>query len=529
MKVFLALFILCLNSNLWANICLDFKVPDSEFYDFVRIDDIKTIDQIKLSANVLIPKNLNTKAPAIIFGNSWLLDEHEYLLQARQFAKEGYIVLSYSLRGWGCSEGIIDVIGPNDVSDFKSVLSWLIENTNVDEENIGVIGISYGGGLALMMAAKDVRIKTAVAMSAWGSLEEAIYANEVPRNFWGKFLIYTGKLIGNASKEIDHLFKSLISGKDINEVQKWAAQRSPVNFISEVNKRKIPIMIANNFGDNLFQVNNVLDYFNKLKGPKKLVLSQGTHASAELGGLFGIDNTPFNYARKWMNYWLKGIENEFVLGKNDIVLERDLSNEYEKTSSKKFNKKFFKKYLRPEGLFFSGVLDDSAVEKAVIDSLHFGNRDSFATTGIPIVTAIADAHFKYPQFELIPGIVRAGGFIFKSETFEKDVKLRGNISAQLNISSTSDNIQLSVYVYDVGPMNIAKLITHGTFAKRNITPDVFYKIQFDLVTTAYDLEEGHQLVFAIDAHDPLYSDLLSRFTTQKFRFDSQAFIKFPYY
>lgn len=528
MKFFL-LLLFTLSS--FANICLDINIPSTKDYDFLKIDSIKTHDATKISANVFIPKNLSKnklkKVPAIIFGNSWLLDEHEYLAQAMAFAKEGYIVLSYSLRGWGCSEGVIDVIGPNDILDFKNIVSWLIENTQVDENKIGVMGISYGGGLALMMAARDSRVKVAVGMSAWGNLEEALYGNEVPRNFWGKLLIYTGKLIGSASDEVDILFKNLVNGENLEQVKHWAQVRSPVHYIDQVNKRKTPIMIANNFGDNLFQPNNVLNYFNKLKSPKKLILSQGTHASSELGGLFGVNNDPFKYAKIWMDYWLKGIDHQFIHAE-DMLFEKDLSDDKEALKSTKLNKRYVTKYLKPEGVVFSGVLSDFPALFPEKDYLFLGNRDSFATTGIPVVSAIIDGHFKYPQIELIPGIVRKGGFVFKSQELDEELKIRGNIKANLSIASSRSTIQVSVYAYDVGPYNIAKLITHGTYAKRNIEKDKFYKVSFDLVTTAYDVKPGHEIVFVIDAHDPLYSDLLGRFTTQKFKYDYSSFIKLPY-
>lgn len=521
------LILIIFHSFVFANICLDINLPETKEYKFFKVDNIKTHDGVKISANILVPKNLKQKAPAIIFGNSWLLDENEYLVQARKFAKDGYIVLSYSLRGWGCSEGVIDVIGPNDVLDFKNIVSWLIENNEVDEKRIGVMGISYGGGLSLMMAARDPRIKVAVAMSAWASLVDALYENEVPRNFWAKFLIYSGRIIGNASNDINQLFKNLVAGENITEIRAWADERSPMTFIDEVNKRKTPILIANNFGDNLFQPNNVLKYFNKLKSPKKLILSQGTHASSELGGLFGINNMPFKYAKIWMDYYLKNIDHDFI-HKPDMVFENDLTHEIEEIKSQKLNKKFIKKYLTSEGIVFSGALSDYPKFSPEVDYLFLGNRDSFATTGIPFVSAIIDGHFKYPQFELIPGVVRKGGFVFKSEALDRALKLRGNISASLNVSSSSGVIQLSIYAYDVGPLNIAKLITHGTYAKRDALKNKFQRIKFDLVTTSYDLEEGHELVIVIDAHDPLYSDLLGNFTTQKFRYDLQTFIKFPY-
>ena len=85
--------------------------------------------------------------PAIVFIDSWATPDFEYLVQARQFAADGYIVLEYDPRGFYGSGGTIDVAGPQDVADVSSVISWLLANTAANPAEIGVGGISYGAGL----------------------------------------------------------------------------------------------------------------------------------------------------------------------------------------------------------------------------------------------------------------------------------------------------------------------------------------------------------------------------------------------
>ena len=95
--------------------------PQSDAY--TTHDDIMilTNDNVKLAANIFIPSGLSTPAPAIIFINSWGLNEYEYLQQAAELAEKGYVVLSYTTRGFGESGGIVDTAGPKDINDLTII------------------------------------------------------------------------------------------------------------------------------------------------------------------------------------------------------------------------------------------------------------------------------------------------------------------------------------------------------------------------------------------------------------------------
>src|SRR5436305_1175552 len=81
--------------------------------------------------------------------------------------------------------GIIDVAGPKDISDIGAALDWLQAHTPVDSANIGMGGISYGGGLSLLGVTLHDRVKTAVSMSGFVDVEKALFADGTPRLVWG--------------------------------------------------------------------------------------------------------------------------------------------------------------------------------------------------------------------------------------------------------------------------------------------------------------------------------------------------------
>ena len=194
-------------NNSFSKVCFSLKPIDETDFNFNDDIEIESFDGVKLAANIFTPKNKPAPYPTIIFVNSWTLDEHQYIKQAKQLVKKGYQVFSYSTRGWGCSGGYINVIGPKDVKDLGIIVDWLEDNTKVDSKNIGMAGISYGGGMTLMGLAKESRIKTGFAMSAWGSLYEAMYHQETPRLFWSSALMGTGFLLGRVDDVLKEKFK----------------------------------------------------------------------------------------------------------------------------------------------------------------------------------------------------------------------------------------------------------------------------------------------------------------------------------
>ena len=59
------------------------------------------------------------------------------------------------------------------------------------------------------------------------------------------------------------------------------------------------------------------------------------------------------------------------------------------------------------------------------------------------------------------------------------------------------------YLYDVGPLGVAKLVTHGVTSFR--TGEQSKTINFDMVASAYSFKKRHRIVLALDTFDFLYA------------------------
>ena len=143
-------------------------------------------DGTRLRATVAIPQQRvgeRASFPVVVMPNSWALCVLEYTLEQQEWAAAGYVVLHYQARGWLNSEGLVEVAGPADVADAKAVLDEVGKRAaewRADAEAIGMVGVSYGGGLALLGAAHDARVKCAASLSGWGNLTRALAGQAAP-------------------------------------------------------------------------------------------------------------------------------------------------------------------------------------------------------------------------------------------------------------------------------------------------------------------------------------------------------------
>jgi dienelactone hydrolase len=148
---------------------------------------IATPDGFQLGAYVSVPTGHGSGPfPLIVMPSSWGISYIEYVGQANVLANDGYIVVSYSSRGFDTfcainpSCGYIDIAGPLTVGDVSTVIDWALAHTPADPNNIGVSGISYGAGTGLLAAEHDPRIKAVAAMSGWANLGASLDANQTP-------------------------------------------------------------------------------------------------------------------------------------------------------------------------------------------------------------------------------------------------------------------------------------------------------------------------------------------------------------
>lgn len=507
--------------------------PQSDLY---TTDDEITIfaeDGVNLEANIFVPTNLEGLAPAVIFINSWGLNEYEYLAQAADLAENGYIVLSYTTRGFGESGGLIGTAGPLDMSDYSTVIDYLLENYPVNPDAIGTAGISYGSGISLIGAAQDSRVKAIAAMSSWGDLVDALYGNQTPRLVWGELLNTLGQLSGNPDPIIGQHWNDIKNQNlsDIPAVIEWANLRSPINYVDQLNENGTAVYLAKAYGDNLFQPNTLLDLFGQLTGPKYLDLVPGTHATAELlPSLAGIgDNLIWENVYKWFDIHLKGETNDLSGAKplNMKVKFQDRFDSFDdypiaETSDQKY-------YLHPRSTFDTGDLETYPYWSFWgTDNTINAWAGTLFSTQIPLLSQLLE-QLEVPIITDISAASDVRSIYFNTDYLNEPMQIRGTPSVKLRVQPHYSKAQLVAYLYDMDFWGTGKLITHGVITLPDAQWGEKVYLDFDLVSTAYDVPAGHRVVLAIDTKDPQYKSPtgVDYFLDFEFSSDKQSTLTIP--
>lgn len=86
---------------------------------------------------------------------------------SRAFCRAGIGSLRFDFRGSGDSEGkFSEMTVDNEIDDAFAALDFLSSQSWVDDERIGVLGLSLGGGIAAVVSGRDERVKSSVLLSA---------------------------------------------------------------------------------------------------------------------------------------------------------------------------------------------------------------------------------------------------------------------------------------------------------------------------------------------------------------------------
>jgi ABC-2 type transport system ATP-binding protein len=133
---------------------------------------------VTLDTRLYLPKSASAAhpVPAILLAHGFGGTKLSVATDAKDFANLGYAVLTWTAEGFGRSSGQIHLDSPDwEVKDGSRLIDWLagrpeIAKQAADDPKVAVVGGSYGGGLALMLAGYDRRVDAIVPMITWNDL-----------------------------------------------------------------------------------------------------------------------------------------------------------------------------------------------------------------------------------------------------------------------------------------------------------------------------------------------------------------------
>ena len=172
----------------------------------------------------------------------------------------GYNVVTWDPRGEYFSGGLLELDSPDfEARDVSSIISWVAQQPEAqldgpNDPRLGMVGVSYGGGIQLVTAAIDHRIDAIVPTIAWNTLNDALYPNQDFKTGWGTLL--TAALLATFARPNPAVYPAAIQG-DLTTMltqaqQALLAARGPGGTLDLISQITAPTLLFQGTVDTLF-------------------------------------------------------------------------------------------------------------------------------------------------------------------------------------------------------------------------------------------------------------------------------------
>ncbi|MEY4290666.1 MAG: hypothetical protein RL130_608 [Actinomycetota bacterium] len=285
----------------------------------VTSKSLPTAPGVFIDTTIYLPKK--TPAPAILLAHGFGGSKDSVATEAQAFQKRGYVVMTWTARGFGKSTGQISMNSLNaEIADIQSLISNLSNRKEVLQESagdpvIGISGGSYGGAAALLTASQDKRIDAVVADITWNDLSQALFPQSTTDiSDAGPFKkIWTGTFFALATLQSAYLgecgaltdewcaaYKSAVTnGQPTESERKLLRSVSPATYLSSI---KAPTLLSQGQADSLFPLNESSQTAAKLK-KNGVPLAMIWHAAGHDGGADEKKYLQEQYSR-WFDKYL---------------------------------------------------------------------------------------------------------------------------------------------------------------------------------------------------------------------------------
>lgn len=179
----------------------------------------------------------------------------------------GYWVISYDQRGFGDSEGQVQLMDPDyEVQDFISVLDWADETlprlrrAPDGDPYVGASGESYGGAVQILASMEDPRLDAIVPIATWYDLQQALAPNDVVQGFWPFALDWLGTLGSGFDFDLinEASYQAALSGKIDSATTLDLSRRSPSEYCRNGRGIQADALFIQGLRDVLFPLNHGL-------------------------------------------------------------------------------------------------------------------------------------------------------------------------------------------------------------------------------------------------------------------------------
>ncbi len=429
--------------------------------------------------------------PAVLLTHGFGGSKNDLVGQATDLAEDGYLVLTYTARGFGASGGRIHLADPDyEVADARALVDVLAARDDLvtdgaGDPRVGAVGASYGGAISLMTAATDPRVDTVVAAITWHDLADAFFPQRARgerspgpfKQLWAsRFFVSTAAqglgvpgtdpVCGRFADEVCAPFLDAArTGRPNAALLRLLRAHSPAPLLDDL---EAPTYLLQGMADTLFGVEQsdaTADALREQDTPVAVRWSDGGHD--DLGGSLAADTATIE---PWLDHYLRG-DGAGDAGTGDLPLPA-----------------FSWALPRTRGQDSSTVQSGADSEAATYDVLALdggpqplanppgaqpASLTAVPSTGSEAVDEFSDVISTYPLAAL-PGQSVA----FDTEELSEPRTVVGSPRVRLRITSTAPSSTLFLSMWQVGsgsadlPRRLVAPVTVATTPGEETTVDV---------------------------------------------------------
>jgi len=502
-------------------------------------------------------------APAVILGHGYAQDRSSMTPMADLLQQHGYVTLTFDAPGFGqstCGVGLadpavdgmlmrslVDVLGGKPGTAFTDpaartpadVVDFVVRDGDsapaAYDPRVGVLGASYGGGLAFAVASVDARVDTIIPAATFNDLEYSLFPQAaglaegvqarsvgVAKTTWGLGLVAGGQVMSTLqglgidpgrtfrchfarAETCGDMIAAAVRGFPDEDFRAYLERISPHASIPRITA---PVLLIQGEFDTLFTFNEALASYRQL-------LAQGNTVRLVWGSLGHNGGSPLDYdgaapstaqpivARiiGWLGHWLRDDESD--LGEPFTFTETWEAAPASGTASDPDALARMTLYLGAAGALADAPAVPSALNRT---QTLLANALALPTTvGHVDAASIDDENGVYADYSL-PGTQA----YWQGEVLTRSVDVVGVPRATLSVSTPSgawraqsgdigSQVTLYLKVYDVAPDGSRSVV--GAVSTPVRVEDTRHRVDVELQGIVHRFAAGHRIGFAVAGGD----------------------------
>ena len=491
---------------------------------------------ITLDANVYIPDGVTSPAPAVVVVHGFAEDKNTAAIVAfaEDFAGAGYVVVTPSVRGFGTSDGLVSLVGPNEINDLKTIILAMQTGAIGDapaipipvtsQSKFGVMGDSYGGGHTFeIMRARVPGLTAVIPIIGWTDLYQALAPNDVPK------LTYTLGLFGggfdvrnpNYAPVMFDWLRDVLAGTP--EKTRQGDAENDIDWRSVIFNPQdltVPAFIIQGWQDDLFPAEQalLLAQTNSAIPFLKLYIGGLGHPPASSNVIDSEGQFLQAQVVRWFDQWLKGIDNGIT---NEPLVTFAPENTLNWSSSALVQSDTLPLAGTITNTYFLNGTTLSATNAAAnVKPRKLSPSNGFLFVLTPLLHAVgADDNTLIESIISVNAILNSGAtsildpkiftkadngakrIRFTSETLSAALDVVGTPQCHLIVSASRSNAYYYVQILEHPAKGKIQLVTRGAFKDRSSTPSTPHAIDFPIFSVNHTFQAGSEILFQITSRD----------------------------